>query len=224
MHIWIIMDWNRRWAKQKWVLKFSWHKAWFEKAKNILEKIAQKKEITHLTLWALSKENLLKRDKEELSWLIQLIDKFYDFLPLINENNICFTTIWDIEKLPQKTQDILENIKKETQNNTWLVFNVALVYSWQDETIRWIKKLVKSWFDIEKLDEKKFREFLDTAFLPPVDLIIRTWWDIRHSWFCLYDSAYREYYFTETFWPDFSMEELEKAINIFNKTERRFWK
>jgi undecaprenyl diphosphate synthase len=101
---------------------------------------------------------------------------------------------------------------------------LALVYSGQDEIIRGIKKAFSLWVDISTLDEKSFRQFLDTASFPPVDLIIRTWWDIRHSWYLLYDSAYSEYAFTSTLFPDFSKEEFEKILEKFWHTERRFGK
>ena len=223
MHIWIIMDWNRRWAKREWKSAFFWHTTWFNNAEKILE-LVNDKWIKYFTLWALSKENLEKRDIEELSWIIRLIDKFIDFLPKLNKRNIKFETIWDIKKLPEKSQKILQKLKTETQNNTGMVFVIALVYSWQDEIIRGIKKMINSWFDISNLDEKSFHHFLDTNFLPPADLIIRTGWDVRHSGFTLYDSAYSEYYFTNKFWPEFDKEEFEKALDFFNKSKRNFGK
>lgn len=223
MHLWIIMDWNRRWAKLNWKPSFFWHTAWFKNAQDIV-KLASNKWIKYFTLWALSKENLEKRDIDEISWLIKLINKFIDFLPKLNKNNIKFDTIWDIKRLPEKSQEILQKMKDATKDNTWMVFIVALVYSGQDEIIRAIKKVFDSWFDINSLNELNFREFLDTKDFPPIDLIIRTGWDIRHSGFTLYDSAYSEYYFTQKFWPEFDEQELDKALDFYNKSDRRFWK
>lgn len=223
MHLWIIMDWNRRWAKSKMLPTLIWHKAWFENAVNIIE-IANTKEVKYLTLWALSKENLVKRDSDELSWIIKLIEKLEDLLPKLQKNNIKFETIWDIEKLPQDSQNILNSVSQKTSKNTWMVLVVALVYSGQDEIIRAIKKLYNSNFDIKNLNEENFRTFLDTANYPEPDLIIRTGWDIRHSGFTLYDSAYSEYFFTDKLWPDFDENELNKALDFFNKSKRNFWK
>jgi len=223
MHLWIIMDWNRRWAKLQGKTSFFWHTEWFKNAQKIVEYFLTKW-IDYFTLWALSKENLEKRDIDEVSWLINLINSFVDFLPKLQKNNIKFETIWDIKKLPEKTQKILQKIKDKTKNNTWMVFIIALVYSGQDEIIRAIKNAFNSWFDINSLNETNFRQFLDTANFPPIDLIIRTGWDIRHSGFILYDSAYSEYYFTQKFWPEFDEEELNKALDFYNKTERRFGK
>lgn len=223
MHLWIIMDGNRRWAKLQGKPTFFWHTAGFKNAQNTVE-LASKKWIQYFTLWALSKENLEKRDIDEISGLIQLIDTFIDFLPKLNKNNIKFDTIWDIEKLPEKSQKILQKMKDETLQNTGMTFIVALVYSWQDEIIRAIKKAFNSWFDMQTLTETNFRNFLDTAQFPPIDLIIRTGWDMRHSGFTLYDSAYSEYYFTPKFWPEFDEKELDTALEFFKNSERRFWK
>lgn len=223
MHLWIIMDWNRRWARLQWKNSFFWHSAWFKNISKIV-RLTSNKWIKYLTLWALSKENLEKRDIDEINWLLKLINKFTDFLPDLQKNNIKFDTIGDIKRLPEESQKILQKVKESTKNNTWMVLIVALVYSWQDEIIRAIKKMYESKFDINFLNEENFKNFLDTANFPAPDLIIRTGGDIRHSGFTLYDSAYSEYYFTEKFWPEFDEEELDKALDFFYKRERRFWK
>jgi undecaprenyl diphosphate synthase len=217
------MDGNRRWAKQRLLPSFAWHKAWFENAKNLIE-LTNEKNIDCLTLWGLSKENLENRSSEELDWLFSLFNKFFDLVPLMLENNIKFQTIWDIQKLPENTQKILQEMKDKTQNNTGMTLVLALVYSWQDEIIRAMKKAFSLWVDFSTLGEKEFRKFLDTAAFPPVDLIIRTGWDVRHSWYLLYDSAYSEYTFTQTLFPDFSKEEFERILEKFLITERKFGK
>lgn len=222
-HLGIIMDGNRRWAKQKFLPTLMWHKAGFENAQNIID-LSVKKEIKHLTLWALSKENLVKRDQEELSGIIKLIEKLWDLLPKLQASNIRFETVGDISKLPQTSQEVLSMVKEQTKNNSAMVLTVALVYSGQDEIVRAMKKAIASGINIDVLDEKSFRTFMDTHFLPPIDLIIRTWGDIRHSGFLLYDSDYSEYFFSEKLWPDFDENELNSAIEFFCKTKRNFWK
>lgn len=224
MHLWIIMDGNRRWAKKRLLPTIMGHKAWFDTAKNIIEYAGKNKDITHLTLWALSKENLVKRDAEELAGIIKLIEKLEDLLPNMQENNIKFETIWDIEKLPFKSVEILKKVKKETQNNSGMVLIAALVYSWQDEIVRGIKKVFESGIDLNTLDEKMFKKFLDTKDFPAPDLIIRTGGDIRHSGFTLYDSAYSEYYFTEELWPDFDKNKFDMALDFFENCKRNFGK
>lgn len=224
MHLGIIMDGNRRWAKAKLLPTIMWHKAWFENAVKIIGYAGKNWDISHLTLWALSKENLIKREPEELSGIIKLIEKLADLLPEMQENNIKFETIWDIEKLPQTSQIILQKVKDQTKNNSGMVLIAALVYSGQDEIIRWIKKMTSLWVNIDDLDEKWFKQFLDTGRFPSPDLIIRTGWDMRHSGFMLYESDYSEYYFSEKFWPDFDEFELKKAIHSFQSAKRNFWK
>lgn len=223
MHIWIIMDWNRRWAKNMWKSSFYWHNAWFKNAENIVN-LSFIKWVKQITLWALSKENLEKRDIDEINWIIKLIDKFVDFLPMFKKHQAKFETIWDISKLPEKTRKILQKMKDETSIFQEKIITIALVYSWQDEIVRATKKIISQNIDPNSLDEKKFRKYLDTYFLSPIDLIIRTGWDFRHSWFTLYDSAYSEYYFSSKFWPEFDEKELNNALNSYSKSDRRFWK
>lgn len=225
MHIWIIMDWNRRWAKERFLPWVMWHKAWSDKFKEILKYIWNNiKKVKYLTFWALSKENLLKRDKNELDEIIKIINKFKDLIIDLQKNNIRFETIWDLEKLPLETQNILKKCKDETKNNSWLTLVVALVYSWKDEIIRAIKKINNLKVDINSLDETSFRTYLDTSIIPPVDLIIRTWGDVRHSWFMLYDCDYSEYFFSKKYWPDFDEKELNRALEFFESSKRNFWK
>lgn len=217
------MDGNRRRAKSRFLPTLMGHKAGFENAVAIIES-ATLKDISHLTLWALSKENLVKRDADELAGIIKLIEKLESLLPKLQKNNVRFETIGDIEKLPETSQTILKSVKQKTSQNTGMVLIVALVYSGQDEIVRAIKKAASSGIDIQSLDEKWFKKFLDTADFPPPDLIIRTGWDIRHSGFMLYDSDYSEYYFTTKLWPDFDEPELENALSTLTTAKRNFGK
>jgi len=217
------MDGNRRWATSRWLPKLMGHKYWFENVKNLITS-AIKFDIDYITLWALSVDNLNKRDSEEIKHLIKLINNIEKYIWEFFKQNIVFKVIWDIKKLPLKTQEILNWIVKKTSNNSGLVFTVSLVYWWQDEIIRATKKIIKANIDPETLTREEFRKYLDTSFLPNPDLIIRTWWDKRHSWFLLYDSEYSEYYFTEKKWPEFDEKELLKAIDFFKNSKRNFWK
>lgn len=223
MHLWIIMDGNRRWAKARLLPTIIWHKAWFDNAVDIID-LAKDKQIDFLTLWALSKENLVKREPEELAWIIKLIEKLEDLIPRLQKNNIKFETIWDIEKLPETSKKILIKVKEQTLHNSWMVLIVALVYSWQDEIVRAIQKIQAVHFDISTLTEQNFKQFLDTALFPAPDLIVRTGGDIRHSGFTLYDSAYSEYYFTDKLWPEFDEIELDKSLEFFYSSKRNFGK
>lgn len=222
-HLGIIMDWNRRWAREKFLPAMAWHKAWADNVVKITE-LVEKKWITHLTLWALSTENLQKRPDEEIKWIIKLVNSIELYLWKMQVENLRFNVIWDIARLPLESQGILKSVVKNTENNSWITLTIALIYGWQDEIVRAIKKIMALGIDPSSLNENEFRKYLDTASLPTPDLIIRTGWDVRHSGFLLYDSAYSEYYFTEKWWPAFDEVELEKALASFWNAKRNFWK
>ena len=222
-HLWIIMDWNRRWAKKRFLPTIAWHKAWADNAVKIT-KLAKKLWVKYLTLWALSTENLAKRDADEVKWIIKLINNIENLLWDMLLEDLKFETIWDLSKLPQESQDILATVKNNTKDNTAITLVLALVYWWQDEIIRATKKIIKSWINPEELTKDEFRKYTDTWKFPIVDMIVRTGWDTRHSWFMLFDSEYSEYYFTEKSWPDYNEEELEKTLESFKKSKRNFWK
>jgi len=222
-HLWIIMDWNRRWAKSKFLPSIAWHKAWADNVKKIT-RLAESKWIKYLTLWALSTDNLWKRWEEEIKWIIKLINNIESFLWEMLDENLKFETIWDISKLPFESQEVLSRVKEKTKNNTWITLTIALVYWWQDDIIRATKKIISLWLNPEQLTKDEFKKYLDTNFLPSPDIIVRTGWDIRHSWFLLFDSEYSEYYFTNKAWPDFNEEELNNVIDFFSNTKRNFWK
>ncbi len=222
-HLWIIMDWNRRWAQEKWLPKIMWHRKWALNVEKITD-IAWEKKIKYLTLWALSTDNLKKREEKEVNAIIKLINNIESYLDKMIKKWLKFETIWDISKLPEKSQKILEKIKQKTKNNNWIVLTIALIYWWVDEILRATKKIIKAWLNPDKITKEEFKKYLDTYFLPPVDLIIRTGWDIRHSGFLLFDSEYSEYYFTSKKWPEFDKKEFEKAYDFFINSKRNFWK
>lgn len=222
-HIWIIMDWNRRWAKSNFLPVFAGHKAWADNVVKITE-YAESIWIKYLTLWVLSTDNLKKRWEEEVKHILKLINWIVKYIGKMNVDNLRFETIWDLSKLPLESQKLLNWVKEETKNNTWLTLILGLIYWWQDEIVRATKKIINSWLDPEKLTKEEFRKYTDTWKFPVVDLIIRTGWDIRHSWFMLYDSEYSEYYFTEKKWPEFNEKELDLALESFNTSKRNFGK
>ncbi len=221
-HLAIIMDGNRRWAKERFMPAIFWHKAWFDNVKKITE-LAKNNGVKYLTLWALSTENLIKRESDEIEWIIKLISYVPKLVPEFIEKWVKLEVIWDIARLPKDTQKILSDTKLATKDNTGITLTVALVYGWQDEIIRATKKILQAWIDPELLTESEFRTYLDSSILPLPDMIIRTGWDIRHSGFLLYDSAYAEYYFTEKKWPEFDESEMLKALWIYKSRKRNFW-
>jgi len=222
-HLWIIMDWNRRWAKERFLPSISWHKAWADNVVKITT-LAEKKWIKYITLWALSTDNLKKRSKEEVEWIIKLGNNIEYFLWKMLNENLKFETIGDISQLPEESQVVLNKVKEKTKNNTWITLILGLIYGGQDEIIRATKKIIKNWIEPEELTKEEFRKYTDTWKFPIVDMIVRTGWNIRHSWFMLFDSEYSEYYFTDKKWPEFDEEQLDKVIDNFNNSKRNFGK
>jgi len=222
-HLAIIMDWNRRWARSKLLPGIAWHKAWADNVEKIAD-LAWEKWIKYLTLWWLSTDNLKKRWEKEVAQIIKLINNIEKYLWNMIKKWLKFQVIWDINELPNKSIHILNKIVDITKNNSWIVLTLALIYWWQDEIVRATKKIIASWIDPEEITREKFREYLDINILPNPDVIVRTGWDIRHSWFLLYDSEYSEYYFTKKWWPEYDEIELDKTIDFFNKSKRNFGK
>ena len=229
-HLAIIMDGNRRWTKSKFLPTIAGHKAWADNARKIV-KLADEKGIKYVTLWALSTENLQKRWEDEVKGIIKLVNSIESFLEEMITKGLKFQVIWDISKLPDESQKILNWVIEKTKNNTWIIMTLALIYWWQDEIIRWMKKFILENKDsedfeekIEKLDSEIFRTYLDVDIIPKPDVIVRTGWDIRHSGFLLFDSDYSEYYFTQKWWPAFDEKELDNVIEWFSKSKRNFGK
>lgn len=222
-HLWIIMDWNRRWAKARFLPATAWHKAWADNVKKIV-KLADEKWIKYITLWALSTDNLKKRPEEEVKGIIKLINNIESFLWEMLNDNLKFETIWNIEELPEESQIVLNRVKEKTKNNTGITLIIALIYWWQDEIVRATRKIIKAEIDPEDLTKEEFRKYLDTWKYPVPNVIVRTGWDIRHSWFMLFDSEYSEYFFTEKKWPEFDEDELSKVIEFYEWSKRNFGK
>lgn len=234
MHIWIIMDGNRRWATNRWLIKMIGHEKWSDNIENIIETALQNN-IEFLSLWVLAKKNIEERETKELNHLYNILKtKIPEILPKLLENWIKFEVVWDLNLLPKDVQDIVINSESQTKNWTKMTLIFGLGYWWQDEIIRWIKKLILENIEqiknsnindfLNEINEKEFLKYIETGNFPPPDLIIRTGWDCRLSWYFLYQSEYSEYYFTDTFWPDFWEEEFKKAISKLQKAKRNFGK
>lgn len=217
------MDGNRRWAKARFLPAMAWHKAGADNVVKITE-LASDRGIKYLTLWALSTENLYKRSDEEIEWIIKLVNSIETYLEKMQVENLRFNVIGDISRLPDASREVLERVMNKTRDNTGITLTIALIYGGQDEILRATKKIIADKLDPESITPELFRSYLDTASLPVPDVIVRSGWDIRHSGFLLYDSAYSEYYFTEKWWPAFNESELDNVIDFYNGAKRNFWK
>ena len=217
-HLAIIMDGNGRWATRQKKERSFGHK---EGAKNVREitKYAAKMGIKYLTLYAFSTENW-NRPAAEVSILMKILSKFlHSEIPILQENNIRFDVIGDMCKFSATLQKEIENAKEQTKHCTGMTQVIAINYGAQDELVRAINKATKVHQEVTK---EIVEQFLDTAGMPPVDLLIRTGGDYRLSNFLLWQSAYAELFFTKTLWPEFSKGELEAIVLEYQNTERRF--
>ena len=224
-HIAIIMDGNRRWARNKGLPVSLGHK---EGAKT-LEKIvryANKIGIKHITVYAFSTENW-KRTEEEVSALMGLFQSYLDdYSKRADSENIKVKIIGNRQGLSEKMKDSIEKCMERTKNNTGITFNIALNYGGRDEIINAVKniagKIKNKEMDIEEITEQTISENLYTKGQPDPDLLIRTSGEIRLSNFLPWQLVYTEFVFVEKNWPDFNEEDLNEAIEIYQKRNRKF--
>ncbi len=220
-HIGIIMDGNGRWAEMRGLPRSEGHKRGVERVREVVE-AAKALGVEFLSLYAFSMENWT-RPEDEVSVIMGLLESALkgEFLNFMREE-IRFKAIGNREKLPENIRAIIEMVEDATKNNQGLVLQCALSYSGRDEIIRALKKALASGIKAEEVTEQGLNDLLDTAGVPDPDLIIRTSGEQRLSNFMLWQSAYAELYFTKTLWPDFSKEELLKAIDEYQTRDRRF--
>jgi undecaprenyl diphosphate synthase len=221
------MDGNGRWAEQKGLPRLFGHQSGVNSVKKVVE-VARKNKINYLTLYAFSQENW-SRPKEEIGTLMKLLvetlrDEFEDLL----NNNIKLNAIGNLSLLPVNVQKELKEIIFETSNNSRMTLTLALSYGSRQELINAVKeislKVKNDLIDVEKIDDSLIKNNLYSPNLPDVDLLIRTSGEKRISNFLLWQIAYSELYFTDTYWPDFDENEFINALIEYKKRERRFGK
>ena len=224
-HVAIIMDGNGRWAKQRGEKRTYGHRAGAETVQKITEDAARLG-IKYLTLYTFSTENW-NRPQDEIAALMNLLLESIEEETLM-KNNIRFNVIGDFKKLPVEVQKSLTSCIKRTSKNSGMYMVLALSYSsrWEiTEAVRQIATLIKAGeMSPEQITDECISSHLDTKFMPDPDLLIRTGGEIRLSNYLLWQCAYSELYFCDTFWPDFDKEELYKAIWEYQQRERRFGK
>ena len=226
-HIGIIMDGNRRWAKEKGFVSSMGHK---EGADN-LERIAKSCEefgVKYLTVFAFSTENW-KRSKEEVDYLMNLFSSsIKTFSKRMKEKNYRIQLTGDIKGLSESLQKDILKVEEQTKNNEGLTINFAINYGGRPEIIHIIKSIAKEYKEdkvsLEDIDENFVNKYVQTKNSPDPDLIIRTGGEQRLSGFLIWQSAYSEFYFTNVFWPDFDKKELEKAVREYSNRKRNFGK
>lgn len=217
-HIAIIMDGNGRWAKEQNLKRTQGHKEGAKKVGHITKHCA-KIGIKYLTLFAFSTENW-SRPKLEVEYLMRLLSQYLESeLSNYMENNIRFETIGDLSRFSKRLQQTIAELKNKTKNNTGLTQILALNYGSKDEITRAVQKLNNH---NEVVSEENISKYLDSANFPDVDLLIRTSGEVRISNFMLWQCAYSEMFFSPTYWPEFTSNDLDDILDDYNKRERRF--
>ncbi len=224
-HIAIILDGNGRWAKSKGMPRNYGHTQGAKNVEVICEE-AYKMGVQYLTVYAFSTENW-SRPKDEVDALMKLLRSYLKTcLKTAEKNNMCVRIIGDKTGLDQDLQDKIKTLEEATADYTGLHFQVALNYGSQDEMLRAMNRIVADMdngvIPKQEITRELFDDYLDTAGIPDPDLLIRTSGELRLSNFLLWQLAYSEFYFTDVPWPDFDKEELRKAIEIFEKRDRRY--
>lgn len=226
-HIAIIMDGNGRWAQNKFQPRTFGHAQGVERAREIIRECSRLG-VEALTLYTFSTENW-QRPALEVHFLMKLLSRYLSSESKeLQENNVQFHSIGMRSLLPEEVQQEILRLEKLTSANTGLKLNLALSYGSRQEITEALKKIVSDVKDgkleLSQINEDTVTGALYTAGQPEPDLLIRTGGDCRISNFLLWQLAYAELYFTDIFWPDFTKEELAKAIDSFGQRDRRFGK
>ena len=224
-HIAIILDGNRRWAKNRGLTTFQGHTAGFDNLETIA-KFCNKIGIKYLTVYAFSTENW-KRSKDEVAWLMKIFKNNVDrYLARKDTDNIRIRIIGEKENVPKELAPRIEKIMDKTKNNTGLTLNIAFNYGGRAELVHSTKEIAKKVKNgelrIEDITEKTISDNIYTAGQPDPDLLIRTSQELRTSNFLPWQLTYTEFYFPEKFWPEFSEDDLLEAIKVYQGRNRRF--
>lgn len=211
------MDGNSRWAKANNLPRFKGH----QKGSEIIENIVQKADelgVKILTFYAFSTENW-NREKIEVDFLMDLLYKYLksEIIARMISKNVKLDFIGDISAFSKKLQNEIYAVREKTKNNTGILVNIALNYGARDEIVNAVNKIIDS--DKKNITKEQFAQYLHS---PDPDLLIRTSGELRVSNFLLWQIAYSEIFVSKKYWPDFDEEELKKAIEDYQKRERRY--
>ena len=218
-HIAIILDGNRRWAKQRNMPSILGHK---EGVKNLEEMVRflDKQGLKYLTVYAFSTENF-KRSKEEVTYLMKIFNVYMDKIIKKDDFNIKINIIGTKDGLSKDLINKIEKVEEKTKNNTGLIFNIAFNYGGRHEIIDAVNKILE-YGNIKNITEEEFSKFLYTKDMKDPDLLIRTSGEKRLSNFLLWQLAYTEFYFSKKMWPEFKKEDMIEAIIEYNNRNRRY--
>ncbi len=220
-HVAIVPDGNGRWAQKHGFSRVHGHR---EGVLNMLRMIQyiNAYPIKYVTFYGFSTENW-NRPEPEVQGLFDLVEEFVtQHLDEIHQKNIKISHIGRWNGLPSNLQNAIQKAVAHTANNSGMTLNIAWNYGGRAEIVDAVTKYVKNENKPQQLDEKTFANYLYTAGMPDVDLLIRTGNETRLSNFLIWQTAYSEYYFTKVLWPDFGKRDIEKALLEYSKRNRRF--
>lgn len=222
-HIAIIMDGNRRWAKEKFLPSAMGHQKGVDSLRSTM-RLFDAYGIKYLTVYAFSTENW-NRKKEEVEFLMGLLTKtLLNELDDMHKENVKITFLGNISQLNKNLIEIVNNAQEKTKNNTGVNLNIAFNYGSRDEITNAVKEILKKGINPENITEQTISDHLYTKNIPDPDLLIRTGGEKRISNYLLWQLAYSELYVTDAYWPEFNDKELTKAIIEFENRNRRFGK
>lgn len=224
-HVAIIMDGNGRWAKLRGEDRSKGHMEGVETVRSIVTE-SVKLGFKYLTLYTFSTENWNRPEAEVAALMGLLFDNLKD--EIFMKNNVGFRVVGDMERMPAAVRERIEWLEQTTAVNTGMTLVLALSYSSKWEITRAVRSIatdvLKGNLKVDEVNEQTIASRLVTNFMPDPDLLIRTGGEVRLSNYLLWQCAYSELYFCDTLWPDFSEEELAKAVYTFQQKERRYGK
>lgn len=220
-HLAIILDGNRRWARERGLPTFEGHRVGYERIKDV-SRWCLERNIKILTVYAFSTENW-NRSKEEVKYLMTLMNKaFSEELDELNKLGFKINIIGSRDRISRTIKKNIEKIENETKNNKKAILNICFNYGGRLEIVEAVKKIVEEGIEVDKINEELISKYIWFKGQPEPDLIVRTSGEKRLSGFLTWTSVYSELYFPRCYWPDFDEKELDKAIKEFNKRNRRF--
>ncbi|MBI4130258.1 di-trans,poly-cis-decaprenylcistransferase [Candidatus Roizmanbacteria bacterium] len=222
-HVALIMDGNRRWAKEQDKSPLEGHEEGEQRIEPLVDR-AIELGIPYLTFWAFATKNW-RRTKKEVDFLMKLFrENLSKKVDSFHRKNVRVNVIGNLSQFPTDIQTMTREWVERTKNNTKIIVNIALSYGGRDELIRAIKQIVREEISPDTIDEQVVSNHLDTAGQPDPDLLIRTGRVVRLSGFLIWQLEYAEFYFTHKLWPEFTVDEFEKALFWYQEQKRNFGK
>ena len=220
-HVAIIMDGNGRGAAKRYMPRLAGHRAGTNNISKVVEALAIRG-IKYLTIYAFSTENWNRSDSEVTGLMSILEDGIETQTNILHDKGVKIKHIGRIDRISESLSRSIKKAEDITRNNEALILNVAFDYGGRSEIVDAIRKLISDGINYEQIDEEQVSKYLYTNGIPDPDLIIRTAGELRLSNFLLWQSAYSEYYCTQTLWPDFDEDDIDEALEAYSSRQRRF--